>query len=156
MRKEVKKIGKRIVCLLGMLMIFFGVDAQSVYVDNNFPDVKIYEVSSSIFADVVVYKAPNSIYSGVNKNTGIWYFTSNPTAANVSIGYVSSSIFADLNVYFTDSAIFAKWNNSEKRKWFASKLSNYTSSFENYFQTDYPIFQSLIRLDSEEKSMPIL
>ena len=107
----------------------FNAKAQIVFEDNNFPDVKIYEVTGDIFADVVVYKAPNSIFTGINNNTGVWYFTDNPSVANIKVGYVSSGIFADIKVYYTTSNIFAHWNNEEKRKWFASKLMNYRLSF---------------------------
>ena len=101
--------------------------AQIVYENNSFPDVKIFEVSSDIFADVVVYKAPNSIFTGINNNTGVWYFTDNPSAANVKVGYVSAGIFADINVFYTTSNIFKHWNNEEKRKWFESKLRGYNN-----------------------------
>lgn len=116
-----------------IISLFFPVNsnAQIVFEDNTFPDVKIYEVTADIFADVVVYKAPNSIFTGINKNSGVWYFTDNPSAANIKVGYVSSGIFADIKVFYTTSNIFAHWNNEEKRKWFANKLKNYNLSFSN-------------------------
>ena len=116
-----------------IISLFFPVNsnAQIVFEDNTFPDVKIYEVTAEIFADVVVYKAPNSIFTGINTNSGVWYFTDNPSAANIKVGYVSSGIFADINVFYTTYNIFSHWNNEEKRKWFANKLKNYNLSFSN-------------------------
>ena len=118
--------------------------SQIVYKENTFPDVKIYEVTADIFADVVVYKAPNSIYTGINKNTGVWYFTDNPATANIKVGYVSDGIFADLKVYYTTSHIFAHWNNEEKRKWFASKLRNYNLSLSSTTQLKFVTLPKII------------
>lgn len=122
-----------------IISLFFPVNsnAQIVFEDNTFPDVKIYEVTANIFADVVVYKAPNSISNGINNNIGVWYFTDNPSVANIKVGYVSAGIFADIKVFYTTSNIFAHWNNEEKRKWFASKLKNYNFSFSNIGQFEF-------------------
>ena len=120
------------------ISIFLSLEGkcQIVYEDNTFPDIKIYEVSADIFADVVVYKAPNSIFSGIKNNTGIWFFTDNPSADNIKVGYVTASIFTDLKVYSTTSNIFSQWRNDEKRRWFASKLHNYNLTSYDFTKYD--------------------
>ena len=58
---------KVIFLIAGIFLVGEG-RAQIVYEDTTFPDVKIYEVTTDIFADLVVYRAPNSIYTGINDN----------------------------------------------------------------------------------------
>ena len=105
------------------ICLFLGpyfLTAQLVYEVSNFGNIKYHEVETPNMADIIVYKAPNSIYPGIDKNEGIWFFCQNQSMAKLTVQAMPFSIEADLNVYFTKYPIIAKWINEEKKKWFTT------------------------------------
>ena len=106
------------VLILAVLISVFAFQAKSQKIyEAESPieaNVKYCIVSSPIRADVVVYRANSPVYSGVDKNEGVWYFCQSPIQAQVKICKVPE-VQSQLKVCFTDSPIMAGWKNTEKK-----------------------------------------
>lgn len=91
---------------------------QNIYVTNVQPiaNIKVFETSVSVQADIIVFKAPSPIYPGIDQNEGIWYFTEVQTLANKIICYTQTPVTADLIVYYTDIPTLAGWQNINKKE----------------------------------------
>lgn len=107
----------RYLILFIAILFTFQAKSQKVYeVESPIEaNVKYCVVGSPIMADVVVYRANSPVYSGVDKNEGVWYFCQSPTQAQVKICKVPE-VQSQLKVCFTDSPIMAGWKNTEKKK----------------------------------------
>lgn len=106
------------VLVLSLLFCTNIMKAQTVYETQyeTVADVSVYVTDFTSIADLIVYKAPNQTYPGVNKNEGIWYFTSYQTIADKVVYFTQYQTVADLIIAYTNNPNLAGWKNPSKKK----------------------------------------
>ena len=105
--------------LLGLILILtaFPCFSQKVMEVEEYAiaDIKIYEVSQPIFADLCVFLTKNESIVHPKENNGIWMKV-NGASANFKIKKTKNESAADLKVYYVSEPTQAGWKNPGKKR----------------------------------------